>query len=48
MPNSGKLKVLVVEDDVLFNQFYTMFLEIKDAECVSCFTVAEAEDIILI
>lgn len=47
MPNSGKLKVLVVEDDVLFNQFYTMFLEIKDAECVSCFTVAEAEDIIL-
>lgn len=42
MPSLGKLKVLVVEDDLLFNQFYTMFLETRDAICLSCFTVAEA------
>jgi len=46
MLNLLKLKVLVVEDDMLFNQFYTMFLEIKDAVCVSCFTVKEAETIL--
>jgi response regulator of citrate/malate metabolism len=46
MPNAGKLKVLVVEDDLLFNQFYTMFLEMKDAVCVSCFTVEEARHIL--
>lgn len=46
MPNAGKLKVLVVEDDLLFNQFYTMFLEMKDAVCVSCFTVEEAKHIL--
>jgi response regulator of citrate/malate metabolism len=46
MSNTGKLKVLVVEDDLLFNQFYTMFLEMKDAVCVSCFTVEEARHIL--
>lgn len=42
MSSLGKLKVLVVEDDLLFNQFYTMFLETRDAICFSCFTVSEA------
>jgi response regulator of citrate/malate metabolism len=46
MSTSGKLKVLVVEDDLLFNQFYTMFLEMKNAVCVSCFTVEEAKHIL--
>lgn len=46
MHNVGNLKVLVVEDDLLFNQFYTMFLEMKDAICVSCFTVEEARHIL--
>lgn len=43
MELQSQLKILIVEDDVLFNKFYLMFLEERQALCTSCLTIAAAE-----
>ncbi len=40
------LKVLIVEDDFVFNAFYKNFLQLKGAEVVSCLNLAESRKII--
>lgn len=44
--NPQLLKVLIVEDDFVFNAFYKNFLQLKDADVTSCFSLAEARVII--
>lgn len=44
--NPQYLKILVVEDDFVFNAFYKNFLQLKGAEVISCLNLAEARNVI--
>ena len=40
------MNILIVEDDLLFNQFYSMFFQSKGVNVVSTYSIAEARDIL--
>lgn len=40
------MNILIVEDDLFFNHFYTMFFQSKEVDVVSAYSIAEALDVL--